>query len=57
MNDEQVKAARIVLDYLEENNSHTIGKLLAWDLFGITNDEEKISKAWELARDHIYYGN
>ena len=56
MNEEQEKAAKIVLDYLEENNSQTIGKLLAWDLFGITNDEEKISKAWELARDYIYYG-
>jgi hypothetical protein len=34
MNEEQIKAARIVLDYLEENNSHTIGRLLTWDLFG-----------------------
>ena len=56
MTEEQTRAAQIVLDYLEENNSHVIGKLLDWDLFGITNDEEKISRAWELARDHIYYG-
>lgn len=55
MNEEQEKAARIVLDYLEENNSHTIGKLLDWDLFGV-GDNEKMSKAWELARDYIYYG-
>lgn len=34
MNKEQMEAARVVLDYLEENNSHTIGRLLAWDLFG-----------------------
>lgn len=56
MIEEQTRAAQIVLDYLEENNSHTIGKLLHWDLFGATTDEEKISKAWELARDYIYYG-
>lgn len=34
MNEEQARAAKIVLDYLEENNSHTIGRLLTWDLFG-----------------------
>ncbi len=34
MNEELRKAAQIVLDYLEDNNSHTIGRLLAWDLFG-----------------------
>jgi hypothetical protein len=55
MNEEQKRAAQIVLDYLEENNSHTIGKLLAWDLFGRTTDEEKISRALELAKNHIYY--
>lgn len=55
MNEEQTRAAKIVLDYLEENNSHVIGKLLVWDLFG-EGDYDKMLRAWELARNHIYYG-
>jgi hypothetical protein len=50
MNEEQEKAARIVLDYLEENNSHTIGRLLNWDLFD--GSEESISyRTWLVAKE------
>lgn len=54
MNEQQKRAAQIVLDYLEENNSHTIGKLLAWELLG-KGDDEKMSRALELAKNFIYY--
>jgi hypothetical protein len=29
-----------ILDYLEENNSHTLGRLLHWEMFGSTSDRE-----------------
>ncbi len=34
MTEEQEKAAKIVLAYLEDINSHTLGRLLKWQLFG-----------------------
>jgi len=53
MTEEQRKAAQIVLDYLEDNNSHTIGRLLAWDLFGL-GDDELMSETWEAAKNEMY---
>jgi len=53
MTEEQRKAAQIVLDYLEDNNSHTIGRLLAWDLFGL-GDDELMSATWEAAKKEMY---
>jgi hypothetical protein len=53
MNEEQRKAAQIVLDYLEENNSHTIGRLLAWDLFGL-GDNKLMLEVWEVAKNEMY---
>ena len=52
MNEEQTRAAKIVLDYLEENNSHTIGRLLAWDLFGETDPQrdELRFRTWLVAK-------
>jgi hypothetical protein len=34
MTEEQIKASEIVLAYLENINSHTLGRLLEWQLFG-----------------------
>lgn len=59
MNEELENALKIVLDDLEDNNNHTLGKLLYWAYF-----EEKLSaekaiqcfEAWMLARDFLYYG-
>ena len=58
MNDEQTKAARIVLDYLEENNSHTIGRLLEWDLFDGREDELSY-RTWLVAKnfEEAYFEN
>jgi hypothetical protein len=53
MNDEQTKAAKIILDLLEETNSHTIGRLLAWDLFG-SGDNELMQSVWEAAKKEMY---
>jgi len=53
MNEEQTRAAKIVLDYLEENNSHTIGRLLAWDLFGL-GDSDLMEATWEMAKKEMY---
>ena len=51
MNEEQEKSARIVLHYLEENNSHTIGRLLYWDLFD--GSEDGISyRTWLVAKNY-----
>jgi hypothetical protein len=49
MTEEQRKAAEIVLDYLEENNSHTIGRLLAWDLFD-GRENEITYRTWLVAK-------
>ena len=53
MNDEQTKAAQIILDLLEETNSHTIGRLLAWDLFGL-GDNKLMESVWEAAKKEMY---
>jgi hypothetical protein len=59
MNEEQTRAARIVLDYLEENNSHTIGRLLTWDLFGEEDPkrDELRYRTWLVAKqfEEAYY--
>lgn len=49
MNEEQRKAAEIVLDFLEENNSHTIGRLLQWDLFD-GRENEITYRTWLVAK-------
>ena len=53
MTKEQKQAARIVLDYLEENNCHTIGRLVAWELFGEGNNT-LMEEAYEAAKKAMY---
>lgn len=53
MNEQQKRAAQIVLDYLEETNSHTIGRLLAWNCFGL-GDDELMTATWEAAKKEMY---
>jgi len=53
MNEEQTKALQIVLDYLEDTNAHTIGRLLAWNCLGLGNDE-LMSASWEAAKKEMY---
>ena len=53
------EALEIVLADLEENNNHTLGKLLIWAYREetLTNEQALIMfEAWTLARDFIYYG-
>lgn len=45
------KAYEIVLADLEDRNSHTIGRLLLWDLTG--RDEEVMYRAWVVAKTFI----
>jgi hypothetical protein len=59
MNEELDNALKIVLDDLEQNNNHTIGKLLFWAYYEekLNNEQaEAVYRAWLLARDFIYYG-
>jgi len=53
MNEEQEKALQIVLDYLEDTNSHTIGRLVAWSCLGI-GDDELMTASWEAAKKEMY---
>jgi hypothetical protein len=45
------KAYEIVLADLEERNSHTIGRLLRWDLTG--QEDELMYRAWVVAKTFI----
>jgi len=45
------KAYEIVLADLEERNSHTIGRLLRWDLTG--QEDELMYRAWLVAKTFI----
>lgn len=52
-------ALEIILADLEENNNHTLGKLLIWAYREDTLDKEKAElayRAWLLARDFLNYG-
>ncbi len=46
------KAYEIVLADLEERNSHTIGRLLRWDIEG-SPDDELMYRAWLVAKNFI----
>jgi len=45
------KAYELVLADLEERNSHTIGRLLRWDLTG--QEDELMYRAWVVAKTFI----
>ena len=45
------KAYELVLADLEERNSHTIGRLLRWDLTG--QEDELMYRAWLVAKTFI----
>jgi hypothetical protein len=45
------KAYELVLADLEERNSHTIGRLLKWDLTG--QEDELMYRAWLSAKHFI----
>jgi hypothetical protein len=45
------KAYELVLADLEERNSHTIGRLLKWDLTG--QEDELMYRAWVVAKTFI----
>jgi hypothetical protein len=46
------KAYEMVLADLEERNSHTIGRLLRWDIQGDPQDE-MMFRAWLVAKNFI----
>lgn len=45
------QAYKIVLADLEDRNSHTIGRLLEWDITG--GEDELMYRAWLLAKQFI----
>jgi hypothetical protein len=45
------KAYEIVLADLEDRNSHTIGRLLRWDITG--QEDELMYRAWLVAKNFI----
>ena len=45
------KAYELVLADLEDRNSHTIGRLLKWDLTG--QEDEIMYRAWLVAKQFI----
>ena len=47
------KAYEIVLADLEDRNSHTIGRLLRWDIQGDPQDE-MMFRAWLVAKNFWY---
>jgi len=51
MNDTLENAYALVLADLEDRNSHTIGKLLAWDITG--KEDEIVYRAWLTAKQFI----
>lgn len=51
MNDTLENAYALVLADLEDRNSHTIGRLLAWDITG--KEDEMIYRAWLNAKQFI----
>lgn len=51
MNEELEKAYALVLEDLEDRNSHTIGRLLAWDISG--KEDDMIYRAWLVAKNFI----
>jgi hypothetical protein len=52
MSDELKRAYVLVLADLEDRNSHTIGRLLEWDITG--KEDELIYRAWLVAKNFMY---
>jgi hypothetical protein len=52
MNPELQAAYELVLADLEDRNSHTIGRLLQWDMVGDPEDE-LMYRAWLTAKNFI----
>ena len=51
MNEELEKAYALVLEDLEDRNSHVIGRLLEWDIFG--QEDELLYRTWLVAKNFI----
>ena len=51
MNPELKAAYELVLADLEDRNSHTIGRLLQWDITG--KEDELMYRAWLVAKNFI----
>jgi hypothetical protein len=51
MNEELKAAYELVLADLEDRNSHTIGRLLQWDITG--KEDELMYRAWLTAKNFI----
>jgi hypothetical protein len=52
MNEELEQAYALVLADLEDRNSHTIGRLLEWDISG--REDEILYRAWLSAKNFLY---
>ena len=52
MNEELEQAYALVLADLEDRNSHTIGRLLEWDISG--KEDEHLYRTWLVAKNYMY---
>ncbi len=52
MNEELEQAYALVLADLEDRNSHTIGRLLEWDISG--KEDEHLYRTWLVAKNFLY---
>ena len=57
MNPELQAAYELVLADMEDRNSHTLGRLLAWDIGGSSQDskeDELMYRTWLVAKNFMY---
>lgn len=52
MNPELKAAYELVLEDLEDRNSHVIGRLLEWDIAG--GEDELMYRTWLVAKNFMY---
>lgn len=55
MNEQLEKAYALVLEDLEDRNSHVIGRLLEWDISG--QEDELLYRTWLVAKNFLYSFN
>lgn len=54
MNAELKAAYELVLEDMEDRNSHVLGRLLKWDSTGIDEDDELMYRTWLVAKNFMY---
>jgi hypothetical protein len=59
MNKEIENALKIVLEYLEDKNAHTLGLMLEYQFYGCedTAKDELMYRTYEVAKNFLYAGD